>query len=175
MFIKAINGDREACTQLVKLYYEQFYYWAFSFCINNEIAKDAVQELFIKILRGIPTYRRGESFLAYLFVVLQRITSKLADKERREVNIENYNSINVDAVDHFKSLRDKEEKDQIIYYVMISLAELPKHYQYVLTLKYFGGLSDKEIAENLNETVSAIQNRAHRARTALRDKIERYL
>jgi len=50
--------------------------------------------------------------------------------------------------------------------VKTSLRSLSEGYQQVLRLKYYQGLSVKEIARQLNETVKAIESRLTRARKA---------
>jgi len=57
-------------------------------------------------------------------------------------------------------------RDEAIKKVQKSLASLSEGYQQVLRLKYYQGLSVKEIARQLNESVKAIESRLTRARIA---------
>ncbi|MGB9706511.1 MAG: RNA polymerase sigma factor [Microgenomates group bacterium] len=57
-------------------------------------------------------------------------------------------------------------REETIKKVQKSLKSLSEGYQQVLRLKYYQGLSVKEIARQLNETVKTIESRLFRARQA---------
>ena len=57
-------------------------------------------------------------------------------------------------------------RDETIKKVEESLKSLSEGYQQVLRLKYYQGLSVKEIARQLNETVKTVESRLFRARKA---------
>ena len=55
------------------------------------------------------------------------------------------------------------------------IAALPDHYRVVLLLRDMEGLSNEETADVLQDTVTSVKSRLHRARMALREQVTRSL
>jgi RNA polymerase sigma-70 factor (ECF subfamily) len=56
-----------------------------------------------------------------------------------------------------------------------AIAELPPHYRMVLIMRDMEGLSTREVGEALDLEPSAVKMRLHRARLAVRQRLEGYL
>jgi len=65
---RAIDGDNEAFTKLYDLYFDKIYRYVYFRVRKQTEAEDLTQEVFIKALKAIGTYKIGKTpFAAWLF------------------------------------------------------------------------------------------------------------
>src|SRR5262245_17655228 len=147
---------------------------------NEKDAEDVTQEVFLRVVRNLPTFR-GEAALP---TWLHRVTVNAALAHRRKQAVrDDTHSANPleDLLDQGQRLGsdrpggeppeeqliDREEQQLIDQ----AIAALPEIYRDVLVLSDVEGVSNAEIAERLGLTVPAVKSRLFRARLLLRDRL----
>ena len=147
---------------------------------NEKDAEDVTQEVFLQVVRKLPTFRGESAFPTWL----HRVTVNAALAHRRkqaaredthvanplEDLLEQGRRLGSDRVDlgpPEEQLIDHEERQLIDR----AIAALPVIYRTVLVLSDLDGLPDAEIAARLGLTVPAVKSRLHRARLLLRDRL----
>ena len=147
---------------------------------NEKDAEDVTQEVFLQVVRKLPTFRGESAFPTWL----HRVTVNAALAHRRKESVrEDLHVANPleDLFDQCQRLRSDRfdlgpPEEQLIDHEQHQLldraiAALPAIYRAVLVLSDLDGLPDAAIAERLGLTVPAVKTRLRRARLLLRDRL----
>ncbi|HEU5082514.1 MAG TPA: sigma-70 family RNA polymerase sigma factor [Acidimicrobiales bacterium] len=136
---------------------------------NREDAQDLVQEVLVRVQRGLRTYRPGS-----LRGWLSRITTNafLDDARRRTRRPA---SALPDDADHVlppaPDAAEAAEASRLPDHVQAALATLPEEYRVPVVLADVVGLPYAEIADQLDVPVGTVRSRIHRGRLALREAL----
>ncbi len=172
----------------VKLTAEQVYYdyapRIFSMArrmVNNEKdAEDVAQEVFLQVVRRLPTFRGESAFPTWLHRVT--VNAALAHRRRQAVREDVHCANPLDDVLEGgarprsdrpqvgapeEQLMDREQQQLIDR----AIAGLPVTYRSVFVLAEVEGLSYAEVAGRMGLSVQAVKSRLHRARLLLRDRL----
>lgn len=164
------NGDGEAYEELFFEYYSKLCGFAFRILKSDELAKDCVQEVFLKIWRNRKDWVINYSLRVYLYksVRNQALNKIEKQKTRRDYTRQYYEEGIRDIIAERPSRnRDRELVDQIW-----QLAEsLPKRRRTVFELHKKNGLSYKEIAKIMGITRKTVENHMGRALQEIRNKL----
>lgn len=138
---------------------------------NREDAQDLVQEVLVRVQRGLRTYQPGS-----LRAWLGRITTNafLDDARRRTRRPQVALPENPDLVlPASPSAADVADATGLPAHIEELLSELSDDYRIAVVLSDVAGLSYAEIADQLDIPVGTVRSRIHRGRLALRDALER--
>lgn len=129
-------------------------------------AEEILQETLISASSCLELYSGKSSFFTWLCGIAKHEISDFYRKKKIKTILFSrlpwLENLATEALGPEQILLRKEA----IKKVKTSLKGLSEGYQQVLRLKYYQGLSVKEIARQLNETVKAIESRLTRARKA---------
>ena len=163
--IKAcIKGNRQAQIQVYDNYCDAMFNVACRYLGNEEDAKDAMQEGFIKAFTNIRTYKPSATFGSWLKRIV--INHCLDALKKRQLNTK---SVEVDCLEivdeddwQFKSTISKQD-------ILDTIEKLPEKYKLVITLYLIEGYDHKEISEILNIEKRTSRTRLRRAKLKLRE------
>lgn len=129
---------------------------------NREMAKDAVQETFIRVYRQIDSFNSELPFDPWFYRILTNECLRLLKKETPLSNIE--------TVENDPSLAE-ESFDQLteLYDVIQALDD---SHRIPLILKYIKGFSEKEIADILGLNQNTVKSRLFKGRKRLKEQLE---
>ena len=138
------SGDESAFEELISFYYPHVSGFLSNMACRRDMIEDIVQETFIKMIRGIDRFdlRGNAKFSTYLFTIARNC---YIDAIRRNKQID----FNIDALENL--LAAPESTEELILHRMefedleTELGRLPPVQQTAIRLKYFEGLSLKEI------------------------------
>lgn len=131
---------------------------------------DVVQDVFLKMQRGIGALRDDERFGPWVYQVArsaivdhQRVAARhvVADGEPPE-----------EAAPAIDEEDDGAASRELATYVAPFVAMLPSPYREALTLTELEGLTQKEAAEMLGVSLSGMKSRVQRGRKQLRDALD---
>ena len=155
---QAIDGNQRAFTQIYELYFNRIYRYVYSQMGNQAEAEDLTQDVFIKALHSISTFKfKGAPFSSWLFRIAhnQIIDHWRKQKNKKTVSLEQAADVvsNGDPVQMTENKANIEELSE-------ALQQLPPAQREVVTLRFVAGLSIAEVAETLGKregTVKALQ------------------
>jgi RNA polymerase sigma-70 factor, ECF subfamily len=162
---RALHGEAEAFTGLVRAYLGPAYSVALSMLGRPTDAEDIAQDAFMKAFASLESCREPEHFAAWLFQIVRNRARNLLDSRRlRDV-----------ASDDGKVLEftsPASEAAGMREALLAALAELDVDKQTVVLLHDLENWTHAEIAQALN--ISEVHSRQHlfRARQLLRAKLD---
>lgn len=162
------KGKVDMYSELVVRYQQPVYRLACNLLANRTDAEDASQEVFLRAYKSLSTYSDQGRFWGWL----RRITINICLRQASHIQ--------TTAIDDLEDIIDSESSE--ICESMIHLEEmeelrkminqLPLSYRSVIVLKYLEDMSYVEIAEILDDSISNIQVRIHRAKKMLRERVK---
>jgi RNA polymerase sigma-70 factor (ECF subfamily) len=176
----AQEGDTRAFDELVVRYRDKVYRLSFKILRNEDDAAEALQDAFTSAFRGLKNFKAESTFSTWLYRVATN-ASLMKYRKRRDdhLSLEQSQSTQRDAEplaipdwsqQPLEELLDTETRDVMEE----GLRRLPEDLRTVFILRDEEGHSNAEVAEMLDLSVPAVKSRLHRARIALRDRLDRY-
>ena len=154
---QAVNGEQAAFTQLYDRNFDKIYRYVYVRVRNQAEAEDLTQDVFIKALGAIGSYKwRDLPFAAWLFrIAHNRVIDHVRkiSKEKR-ANLEEASAVSME--DPVNIAEKHYEAQQL----KAALERLPKAQREVATLRFIAQLSIAEVAKTLGKsegTVKALQ------------------
>lgn len=144
---------------------------AFSYVKDTEIAKDMVQNTFIKCYKNLDSFRNDAQIKTWLYrITINECKDYLKSWNYKMVQVKSF--INETA----KSVLPSTEKTVIDKYnneeIKDTIYSLPKMYREVVYLYYYDSLKTEEIAGVLDIPVNTVKTRLRRAKQRLESMIK---
>lgn len=134
---------------------------------DREEAQDAVQEAFLRVWRFRSSIPEGEARTPWLYrVVVNACMSRLRSQRSHRGRDDGDAGLD-DLVDAGPSPEIAGERSQLAGDVVSALAALPEHLRVPLVLRFYAGLSEKEIAVAIERRPGTVKSRLHEARSRL--------
>jgi RNA polymerase sigma-70 factor (ECF subfamily) len=169
----AQKGDEKALTVLLAEHQDFISNVVFRFNWNREESRDVVQNIFIKVIKGIKSFKGNCKLTTWLYRIAvneciehNRRTARLRDMETDFDRADDAFFL-LNADDPFKELKDREIKKQI----NASLNEMQIDLKTAFCLYYFGGYSGEEAAKAMNITEANFYMKIKKARDQLKQKL----
>ena len=131
---------------------------------NEADAEDILQEVFIKIHRGIDKLENPLKLEAWVYQITRHA---IIDYYRRS---DNGVKVTAELPDVLAEQNGNEEiESEVAAWLRPMMAELPEKYREALQLTEIQGLTQKELADRLNISISGAKSRVQRAKEKLKD------
>ena len=169
LIAEAAAGCDQALAGLYDLYGRRAYGLALRVLRDETLAEDAVQDAFLTVWRSAAGYRpgRGTPSTWILTIVHRRAVDIVRREQRRRADtVEACEDLTADASDETVLARAEGER------VRRALAQLAPAQRRVLELAYYGGLTQSEIAVELELPLGTIKSRTFTALSRLRSMLE---
>ncbi len=129
---------------------------------REDLAKDILQESWIKIFNAIDRYEDHKKLKGWLkTIVINTALSALRGKQATIIPIESYHSNSVESSDNIESRLNMEDLMDIIY-------DIPSPAKEVFMMNVIDGMSHKEIGKHMGITDSTSRVHLTNARKYLR-------
>ena len=176
-------GEQSAFEQLVRSNSGKLLATARRLLPNEEDARDAVQNAFIRAFQSLSRFREESRLSTWLHrILVNEALMRLRSKKGKEESIEELLPSFVEdghqvreTVDWSDSADKALERAETGAMVRRLIDQLPLSYRTVLLMRAIEGMSYAEIAEMLSVSTNVVKVRLHRARQALRTLLEREL
>lgn len=165
------KGQRDAFSELVDRHAKRFYAIAYRILNNKDEAEDIVQEAFLKLWEKPELWdkTRQAKFTTWFYKIVTNLCLDHNKKKKpvplpQDLKIIDGNPKGIDVLEQRQKQAMLED----------FIRQLPERQQLALNLCFYEGLSNKEAAEIIDIKVKALQSLIMRAKTTLREKIQRY-
>lgn len=169
--LQAQQGDDEAFTKLVETYQTPVFNLCYRMLGEPELAEDAAQETFLRAYQHLHRYDQKRPFPTWLLSIaahycIDRLRRRKFSMFSMDTEDEEGNSFEIPDVDA-PNPEGETITGQTNERVHAMLKDLDATDRAAIIMRYWYDYSEKEIAESLNLTVSAVKSRLHRARKEL--------
>ena len=180
LFQKFKSGDKAALELIYKKYYTGLYYHAKKIVGNKTVAKDIVQDNFLKIWESRTSITINTSLSSYLYKSVyntslnylkhSQVIEKHLNHQKEQIEMaKSYSSI---TKEHGQSILIAKECSQQIDE---AIQNLPEKCRAIFKLSRFEGLKNKEIAAELKISINTVQTQISIALQSLRLDLCEYL
>ncbi len=166
------SGNPLAWEALVRDYQARVYSLAFHYLGNAEDAKDAAQDIFLRIYRNIDQCREAGMFLPWLIKISRNLCIDLL---RRKAARPQAAGLSLDEMPEFShpDLNPEESwlrtsRRKLIHRALQQLTALNRE---IVILKDIHGMALEQIASLLNVPLGTVKSRSNRARLELAQKV----
>jgi RNA polymerase sigma-70 factor (ECF subfamily) len=164
--VRAIDGDREAYSELVRQSIDRSYALASLVLRDPDRARDATQEAYVAAWRGLSSLRDPDRFEPWLRRLVVRACYQEVRREQRHRHV---GVVEIDvggiAPDPAAQFGDRDQLAR-------AFRRLPPDQRAVLVLRHFLDLTLEETADALGVPTGTAKSRLHRATSALRAALE---
>ena len=159
---RAQHGDHDAFAELARMHVTRLDAAARLILRDHDLARDAVQEGFIRAWRSLPTLREPDAFDGWLRTLVTRSCLDMVRRRRRRAIEVELSPVDEPAIpDATLAFADRELLDSI-------LRRLPPDARAVIVLHYYFDLSLPEVAATIGVPVGTAKSRLNRALNQLR-------
>lgn len=155
-----LRTDKEKeFTRIYNIYVDDIFRLCFTYLKNESDTEDAVQEVFVKLLKYNGTFESEEHTKAWLIVTASNYCKDILKHWwRKRKNIDDYAEI---------IGKDKIQVDEMMELII----NLPDKYKTVIYLYYYEGYNSRQIAKMLHKPEGTIRSYLSSARRMLKDEL----
>ena len=163
------SGDAAAYALIYRKYFFILYNYGRKISRDNEMVKDAIQDLFIKVWNNREALNDTTSIKYYLLTSLKR---KLLDTlESRVVRLktdDNVLDFEITDMDDLEEEAFQDQKERVLH----AMNKLSAHQQRLLQMKFYKNQSNQEIAEELGITIQSVYNSVFKILRSIRTQVQ---
>jgi RNA polymerase sigma-70 factor (ECF subfamily) len=184
---KLIAGEADAFDRFVEHFRAKIFHYSWLMCGHREDAEEVAQETLFKVFENFDHLREPERVRPWVY----RIAKNVCLMKRRKSVFAPSQELSLDdflpAMDHesghvklqiadWSGVPDRQMLQSELKQVLdAAIGKLPENYRTVILLRDVEELSTSEAAHVLDLTEDVVKTRLHRARLAVRQKLDEYL
>ena len=162
---EAKAGDFAAFERIVLLHERLVLRFAQRFLLNREDAKDAAQEVFLRLHRNLNRFEEDRDLLPWLYRMTANICFDIARRSKPALQADGTSDPVDDSLNPEQAFSRKQEHALIA----IGLAELSPHERMAIVLRDLEGRSTAEVAQTMGSSESTVRSQISTGRVKLRD------
>ncbi len=184
---RLVAGEPGAFERFVELFRNKLFQYSLLVCGHHEDAEEVAQDALFKVFEKLDQLREPERIRPWVFRIarnaclMKRRKSVFAPE--RELSLEELmpqagedgGQWKLEIADWSSLPEDQALRAELQRVVREAIQALPEIYKTVLLLRDIEGLSTAETAEVLGVSEEVVKTRLHRARLAVRQKLDSYL
>ncbi|MGW9685214.1 RNA polymerase sigma factor [Flagellimonas sp. 2504JD1-5] len=171
LWTKFKNGDKDAFETIFKLHYTSLFYYGYKISNSKGLTEDTLQDFFTYLYEKRESLDQVVNIHSYLIVSYRRRLFKALNKRSKDKK------------------KMEKVKNQILFYeqelqtsqsafgttntqLVILLNQLPERQKEAIFLKYYNGLTVKEIASIMDISNQSVSNTLQKAFSWLRKQVD---
>ena len=165
----AAEGSEEAFAELLGPYRSRLFGYLMRSVGSHDSAEDLLQETLIRCWRGLSRFRERGRFAAWLFTIARNVVHDDGRERVRRRSV--FADVPLEAVREpgvAAAAPAAIESQQLLAEVDAILQTLPEARRQVFLLRQHGGLTFREIAEELDQPLGTVLSHMHRAMNELK-------
>jgi RNA polymerase sigma-70 factor (ECF subfamily) len=184
---RLLSGDPEGFDEFVQSYRRKLFQYSFLMCGHREDAEEVAQETLMRVFSNLDQLRDPQNLKSWVFRIakneclMKRRKSVFAPEH--ELSLEDLHpragaggeSQKIEIADWSGLPDDAAQRSEYRRIIGEAIRELPETYRAVILLRDVEELTTEEAAAVLDISTDLVKTRLHRARLALRQKLDGYL
>ncbi|MBN7773337.1 RNA polymerase sigma factor [Clostridium aminobutyricum] len=167
------DRQRSLFEEMYQVHKKTVYYIALKYLKNEQVAEEAVQEIFFKAFCHIEKFSSFEPYRAkgYLMQIAKNTSIDIYRKENNRWDVTNEEEIELLTIEDDFCLEKMIIKKEIARQLNLSLNDLKEIDKQILTLRYIEEKTIKEIAETVGLSYENTRTRIMRAKRKLANSL----
>lgn len=184
---RLLSGDPEGFDEFVESYRRKLFQYSFLMCGHREDAEEVAQETLMRVFSSLDQLRDPQSLKSWVFRIakneclMKRRKSVFAPE--RELSLEELHpraagdgaARKIEIADWSGLPDDAAQRHEYRRIIGEAIRELPETYRAVILLRDVEELTTEEASLVLDISTDLVKTRLHRARLALRQKLDGHL
>ena len=164
--LRCQSGETAAFEDLIAIMERPLLYYAMSLTGNQDSALDVLQDVWIRVFRGIHKLKDPGSLRAWLYSITHGVA---VDRIRRDYKRDKAEQA---QVDDFNEAEEPSFADEDADHVHEALSQLGVKHREVLVLHFLEDLTIAEIAGVIGCSEGTVKSRMHYAKRAMKEILE---
>jgi RNA polymerase sigma-70 factor (ECF subfamily) len=176
---RLINGDEPSFKAIFNFFYPRLYHFVHTYIQNDDLAENMVQDTFLTLWNKRKDLKADSNLSAWLYTVARNICLKKLrdDKFKKAFFSSDLNELELEINMAALASLDTSELTfcEIERIIENTLETLPTQCRKIFELSRFENKKNKEIAEELDISVKAVENQITKALKIFRSTLKDYL
>lgn len=166
---KAQLGDMSAFSELYALTYSRVYNYARHYLRDSYAAQDAVQEVYILVLKNLNKIENGMLFIAWLNQICFHVCYDICKKEDND-----YQTVDDEVLEEFRddhiSANPEKQAEQSDERTRLhqAIEHLPPLQRSIIVMRYYNDMKLEDIADAMEISLSSVKRYLETARKSLK-------
>jgi RNA polymerase sigma factor (sigma-70 family) len=156
-------------TSIVKKYQEKLYWHIRRMVIDHEDANDVLQNMFIKVWKGLDGFREDSQLYTWLYRIATNESLTFLDQKKRKQSI-SLNDLDNGLTNQLRS-DTNFDASRLEWKLQLGIQQLPEKQRLVFNLRYYDEMPYDEMSKVLDTSAGALKASYHHAAK----KIEEYI
>lgn len=151
----------QAFTNIIKKYQEKLYWHIRRMVINHDDANDVLQNMFIKVWKGLENFREDSQLYTWLYrIATNECLTFIAQQKKR-------NAVSLSDVENGLSNQLKSDTNfdanKLEWKLQLGIQKLPEKQRIVFNLRYYDEMPYEEMSKVLDTSEGALKASYHHA------------
>lgn len=177
---RAASGDTAAFEQIMIHTQQKVMATAWRMLGNEADARDASQEVFLRVYKYLGRFKQEQDFFAWLYTITVNVCRDIAKK--RQHHSERFTSLTVGAGEAaFEVLAEQDDAEDAFMrtqqreLIVRAMATLPEKERGAIVLRDVEGLTTEEVARIMKSSSTTVRSQISSARRKIKIYCERFL
>jgi RNA polymerase sigma-70 factor, ECF subfamily len=166
LVLRCQAGDEAAFAQIVQRYHARVHYYLVKMLGSADRADDALQELWIDVIRSMGKLRDASAFRSWLYRIAR-------DRAFRTIRSAKPQAMDIATIEVPDEADDEEFSPEDAACVHRALDQLNPEHREVLLLRFVESMTYPQIAGVVGCELGTVRSRIHYAKRSLRQLLER--
>lgn len=170
LFLFRNETTKEAAfTRIIKKYQERLYWHIRRMVIEHEDANDVLQNMFIKVWKGLDNFREDSQLYTWLYRIAsnESLTFLQQQKKRRAVSLSDDENFMINKLQADKDF----DGNKLEWKLQMAIQRLPDRQKTVFNLRYYSEMPYREMSEILETSEGSLKASYHHAVKKIEDYI----
>ena len=167
------KGNERAFTAIYERYHKLLYVLAYKYLKDNDTAKDAVQQIFLKLWESRSLFSIHINLRNYLYTMLKN--HLLNEIRNNYTALEKNYELAQETIEYENEILSKLEEKEMTEQLYRAIDSLPEQKKAVCLYKMKDSLSNQEIAEKMQISIPTVKTHYSQAIKLLREHFDKLL
>lgn len=167
------KGNERAFTAIYGRYHKLLYVLAYKYLKDNDTAKDAVQQIFLKLWESRSLINININLRNYLYTMLKN--HLLNEIRNNDTAMEKNYELAQETIEYENEILSKLEEKEMTEQLYRAIDNLPEQKKAVCLYKLKDSLSNQEIAEKMQISIPTVKTHYSQAIKLLREHFDKLL
>src|SRR5690242_2132424 len=162
----------QAFTDIIKKYQEKLYWHIRRMVITHEDADDVLQNMFIKVWKGLENFREDAQLYTWLYRIATNESLTFIEQQKKRA------AVSLSDVESGLSNTIKSDKyfdpNKLEWKLQLAIQQLPEKQRVVFSLRYYDEVPYEEMSKVLDTSEGALKASYHHAVKKIEDYIKNH-